>query len=123
MPPALLAGNTLVIKAAPTAPLSTLEFAALVAEILPPGVVNFITDVNDLRGHADLPSRRCEDLLHRFHRDRKKVIASAANTLKRVTLELGSNDAGIVLGDVDPKKVAPAICDGAFRTAVRSAWR
>ena len=48
MPPALLAGNTLVIKPAPTTRLSTLEFAALVANMLPPGVVNFITDVNDL---------------------------------------------------------------------------
>ena len=38
----------------------------------------------------------------------KKVMASAAETLKRVTLELGGNDAGIVLDDVDPKKVAPS---------------
>jgi acyl-CoA reductase-like NAD-dependent aldehyde dehydrogenase len=44
-------------------------------------------------------------------------VASAANTLKRVTLELGGNDAGIVLGDVDPKTIAPAIFDGAFQNS------
>ena len=44
-------------------------------------------------------------------------MASAANTPKRVSLELGGNDAGIVLGDVDPKKVAPAIFDGAFQNS------
>ena len=48
MPPALLAGNTLVVKPAPTTPLATLELASLIADIAPPGVVNFITDANDL---------------------------------------------------------------------------
>jgi acyl-CoA reductase-like NAD-dependent aldehyde dehydrogenase len=61
MPPALLAGNTIVIKPAPTTPLSTLEFGALIAELLPPGVVNIITDVNDLgdalTAHPDALSR------------------------------------------------------------------
>ena len=47
----------------------------------------------------------------------KKVMASAAQTLKRITLELGGNDAGIVLDDVDPKKVAPGIFDGAFQNS------
>ena len=47
----------------------------------------------------------------------KKVMASAAQTLKRITLELGGNDAGIVLDDVDPKKVAPGIFEGAFQNS------
>jgi len=114
---ALLAGNTLVIKPAPTTPLSTLEFAALVAKMLPPGVVNFITDVNDLgdalTSHLDVAKISFTGSTATG----KKVIASAANTLKRVTLELGGNDAGIVLGDVDPKQVAPAIFDGAFQNS------
>jgi acyl-CoA reductase-like NAD-dependent aldehyde dehydrogenase len=117
MPPALLAGNTLVIKPAPTTPLATLEFAALVAEMLPPGVVNFVTDVNDLgdalTSHPDVAKISFTGSTATG----KKVIASAAATLKRVTLELGGNDAGIVLGDVDPKKVAPAIFDGAFQNS------
>jgi acyl-CoA reductase-like NAD-dependent aldehyde dehydrogenase len=46
--PALLTGNTIVIKPAPTTPLTTLKFGELCAEILPPGVVNIIVDQNDL---------------------------------------------------------------------------
>src|SRR3546814_11317736 len=41
-------------------------------------------------------------------------MASAAATLKRITLELGGNDAGVVLEDADPKKIAPGIFQGAF---------
>src|SRR5216683_3289525 len=48
LPSALLAGNTLVVKPAPTTPLSTLKFAELVKDVLPKGVLNVITDANDL---------------------------------------------------------------------------
>ena len=48
VPPALLAGNTVVLKPAPTTPLSTLRFAELVADLLPPGVLNVVTDDDDL---------------------------------------------------------------------------
>src|SRR5690606_26715081 len=44
----------------------------------------------------------------------KKVMASAAGSLKRVTLELGGNDAAIVLDDADPAEIAPAIFNAAF---------
>ena len=47
----------------------------------------------------------------------QKLMASASQTLKRITLELGGNDAGIVLDDVDPKKVAPGIFEGAFQNS------
>src|SRR5215831_13211643 len=50
LPPALLAGNTIVVKPAPTTPLTTLLFGALCNEILPPGVVNVVVDNNDLGG-------------------------------------------------------------------------
>jgi acyl-CoA reductase-like NAD-dependent aldehyde dehydrogenase len=117
MPPALLAGNTLVVKPAPTTPLATLELAALIADIVPPGVVNFVTDANDLgdvlTSHPDVAKISFTGSTATG----KKVVASAANTLKRITLELGGNDAGIVLGDVDPKKIAPAIFDGAFQNS------
>ncbi len=48
--PALLAGNTVVAKPAPTTPLTTLLFGELCAELLPPGVLNVIVDQNDLGG-------------------------------------------------------------------------
>ena len=47
----------------------------------------------------------------------KKVMAGAAETLKRITLELGGNDAGIVLDDVNPKTAAQGIFDGAFQNS------
>ncbi|BAM90137.1 putative aldehyde dehydrogenase family protein [Bradyrhizobium oligotrophicum S58] len=117
LPPALLAGNTLVVKPAPTTPLSTLKFAELVKDVLPTGVLNVVTDANDL---GDAMTRHPDIRKISFTGSTvtgQKVMASAAQTLKRITLELGGNDAGIVLDDVDPKKVAPGIFEGAFQNS------
>ncbi len=117
LPSALLAGNTLVVKPAPTTPLSTLKFAELVKDILPKGVLNVITDANDL---GDAMTKHPDIRKISFTGSTatgQKVMASAAQTLKRITLELGGNDAGIVLDDVDPKKVAPGIFEGAFQNS------
>jgi len=48
VPPALIAGNTMVLKPAPTTPLSTLRLGELIKDIVPAGVLNIITDENDL---------------------------------------------------------------------------
>ena len=105
--PALLAGNTLVAKPAPTTPLTTLRFGELCARALPAGVVNLIVDRNDLgpalTAHPDVATVAFTGSTVTG----KKVMASAAGTLKRLTLELGGNDPAIVLADVDPKDVAP----------------
>jgi acyl-CoA reductase-like NAD-dependent aldehyde dehydrogenase len=117
LPPALLAGNTLIVKPAPTTPLSTLKFAELVQNILPKGVLNIIADANDL---GDAMTRHPDIRKISFTGSTatgQKVMASAAATLKRITLELGGNDASIVLDDVDPKKVAPGIFEGAFQNS------
>jgi len=117
LPLALLAGNTLVVKPAPTTPLSTLRFAELVKDVLPPGVLNVIADANDLGDamthHPDIRKISFTGSTATG----KKVMASAAETLKRITLELGGNDAGIVLDDVDPKKIAPGVFEGAFQNS------
>ena len=111
--PALLAGNTLVAKPAPTTPLTSLRFAELCNEYLPPGVLNMITDQNDLGGlltkHPDVAKVSFTGSTVTG----KKVMESAASSLKRITLELGGNDAAIVLDDVDPKAIAPKIFAGA----------
>ena len=117
LPPALLAGNTVVVKPAPTTPLSSLQFAALIRDLLPPGVVNFITDANDLGDALTAHPDVAKISFTGSTATGRKVMASASNTLKRVTLELGGNDAGIVLGDVDPAAVAPAIFEGAFQNS------
>ena len=107
--PALLAGDTLVAKPAPTTPLTTLRFGEICAEILPAGVINVIVDHNDLgdalSSHADV----AKVAFTGSTATGKKVMASAAGTLKRLTLELGGNDAAIVLDDVDPIEVAPKL--------------
>jgi acyl-CoA reductase-like NAD-dependent aldehyde dehydrogenase len=107
--PALLAGDTVVAKPAPTTPLTTLRFGELCARILPAGVVNVIVDRNDLgdalTGHPDV----AKVAFTGSTATGKRVMASAAGTLKRLTLELGGNDAAIVLDDADPKEVAPKI--------------
>jgi len=117
LPAALLAGNTVVLKPAPTTPLATLRLAELLKDVLPAGVLNVITDANDLgaalTAHPDVRKISFTG----SSATGKKVMAGAAETLKRITLELGGNDAGIVLDDVDPKTAAQGIFDGAFQNS------
>src|SRR6516164_7677484 len=107
--PALLAGNTVVVKPAPTTPLTTLRFGELCAQVLPPGVVNVIADQNDLGGALTAHPDVAKVAFTGSTATGKKVMASVAGTVKRLTLELGGNDAAIVLEDADPKEVAPKI--------------
>lgn len=114
LPPALLAGNTVVLKPAPTTPLATLMIARLIADILPSGVVNVITDANELGGllasHPDVAKVSFTGSTATG----RKVYAGAADTMKRLTLELGGNDPAIILDDVNVKAVAPALFGTAF---------
>ena len=114
LPAALLAGNTVVVKPAPTTPLATLELGRLIADALPPGVLNIIADANDLgdalTSHPDVRKISFTGSTATG----AKVMASAASALKRLTLELGGNDAAIVLADAEPREVAPKIFGAAF---------
>jgi acyl-CoA reductase-like NAD-dependent aldehyde dehydrogenase len=117
MPAALLAGNTIVLKPAPTTPLATLRLGELIADIVPAGVINIITDQNDLGGELTKHPDVRKISFTGSTATGKKVMEGAAATLKRITLELGGNDAAIVLDDVDPKTAAPKIFDGAFQNS------
>jgi acyl-CoA reductase-like NAD-dependent aldehyde dehydrogenase len=117
LPPALIAGNTLVMKPAPTTPLATLKLAELIKDVLPPGVLNVITDANDLGAELTAHPDVRKISFTGSSATGKKVMEGAAATLKRITLELGGNDAGIVLDDVDPKTAAPGIFAGAFQNS------
>ena len=112
--PALLAGNTVVAKPAPTTPLTTLRIAEIYNAHLPPGVLNVITDRNDLGGELTAHPDVKKISFTGSTATGKKVMGSAAALLKRVTLELGGNDAAIVLDDVEPKKVARSLFEGAM---------
>ena len=115
--PALLTGNTLVAKPAPTTPLTTLLFGELANDVLPPGVFNVVCDENDLgavlTGHPDV----AKIAFTGSTATGKKVMAAAAASVKRVTLELGGNDAAIVLDDVDARSVARKVYGGAMANA------
>jgi acyl-CoA reductase-like NAD-dependent aldehyde dehydrogenase len=115
--PALRAGNTLVVKPAPTTPLSTLRLGELLADAVPAGVVNIIVDANDLgdalTSHPDVAKVSFTGSTATG----KRVFASAADSLKRLTLELGGNDAAIVLDDMDPAEAAQRIFGAAMMNA------
>lgn len=112
--PALVAGNTLVLKPAPTTPVATLRLGELIKDVVPPGVINIIADNNELgaflTSHPDIAKVSFTGSVETG----KKIMKSGADTLKRLTLELGGNDVAIVLDDVKVKDVAPKIFDAAF---------
>lgn len=113
--PALAAGNISIIKPAEQTPLSTLRFAELAQEVLPPGVFNVITGdgipVGD--GLVRHPDIRLVSLTGDIETG-KTIARNAADTLKRVHLELGGKAPMVVLDDADPAEVAEAIKIGGF---------
>lgn len=112
--PAIRAGNTVVIKPSPYTPLSTLRMVEILNSVLPAGVLNVVTGPDSLgpilTGHPDV----AKVTFTGSTATGKKVMASAASTLKRLTLELGGNDAGIVMPDAVVTDVAEGIFWGAF---------
>ncbi|MBL8268446.1 aldehyde dehydrogenase family protein [Steroidobacter sp.] len=112
--PAVRTGNTVVIKPSPFTPLSTLRMIELLNSVLPPGVINVVSGEDrlgaDMSAHPDISKVVFTGSIATG----KKVMASAAGTLKALTLELGGNDAGIVLPDADVEKLAEGLFWGAF---------
>jgi len=115
--PCLVTGNTMVAKPAPTTPLTTLLFGELANEVLPAGVFNVVCDQNELgpliSAHPDIAKVGFTGSTATG----KKVMSSAAGTVKRVTLELGGNDAAIVMDDMPAKLAAQKVYQGAMTNA------
>ncbi len=111
---ALYTGNAAILKPSPYTPLTTLRLGELLKDVLPRGVLNVLAGGDELgewmTAHPGIDKISFTGSVE----SGKKVMASAAGTLKRVTLELGGNDAAIVLEDVDPKAVAPKLFFAAF---------
>jgi acyl-CoA reductase-like NAD-dependent aldehyde dehydrogenase len=115
--PALLAGNTLVLKPSPFTPLSSLKMGEVLRDVLPPGVMNVVSGGDDLgKWVCEHPTVRKISFTGSVPTG-KKILAGSAPDLKRVTLELGGNDPAIVLGDVDPKAIAEKLFWGAFNNS------
>lgn len=112
--PGLVAGNTVIIKPSPYTPVATLRLGELLQEVLPPGVFQVVAGTDELG-----PALTSHSGVHKISftgsvETGKRVMASSAGTLKRVTLELGGNDAGIVLDDVDPAAIGKDLFWAAF---------
>jgi len=112
--PAVLAGNAIVLKPAPTTPLCALILGEICRDVFPAGVVNVIADANDLGPHLTAHPDVAKVGFTGSTATGKRIAASGADTLKRVTLELGGNDPAIVLEDVDVRETAQAIFGNAF---------
>ncbi len=111
---ALYTGNTAILKPSPYTPLSTLKLGEVAARFFPPGVVNVLAGGDEL-GQLMTEHPLIDKISFTGSvATGKKVLASAAGTLKRVTLELGGNDPAIVLDDVDPKAIAKKLFFAAF---------
>jgi acyl-CoA reductase-like NAD-dependent aldehyde dehydrogenase len=111
---ALYTGNCVVLKPSPYTPLATLKLGGLLADIFPRGVVNVLAGGDEL-GEWMTTHRGIDKISFTGSvATGKRVMASCAGTLKRITLELGGNDAAIVLDDVDPKALAPKLFFAAF---------
>jgi len=115
--PALRTGNTIVVKPSPYTPLSTIRMVEIINEVLPAGVVNVVTSDDKLANigaamaaHPDIR----KIVFTGSCATGQKVMMGAAATMKRLTLEMGGNDAGIVLPDVDPVAIAEGLFWGAF---------
>ncbi|MFW0794880.1 aldehyde dehydrogenase family protein [Gordonia sp. CPCC 205515] len=112
--PALRMGNTAVVKPSEFTPLSVLALITVMNSVLPADVL--IPVVGDREVGARLSSHPDIDkvMFTGSTKTGQAIIKSSADTIKRLTLELGGNDAGIVLPDVDPKAIAQDLFWGAF---------
>ncbi|MBS0366501.1 MAG: aldehyde dehydrogenase family protein [Proteobacteria bacterium] len=115
--PALRVGCTVVIKPSPFTPLATLRLVELMNQVLPPGVINIVTGGPEIGQRlADHPDVN-KVVFTGSVATGKKVMGSAAETLKRVTLELGGNDAGIVLPGTKIEPLLEKLFWGCFLNA------
>lgn len=112
--PALITGNTMVIKPSPFTPLSALRFGQIAQSVLPPGVLSVVSGGDELgpllTNHPDIAKISFTGSTETG----KHVLRAAAGTVKRVTLEMGGNDAAIVLPDADYRSIIPQLFWGAI---------
>jgi betaine-aldehyde dehydrogenase len=115
--PALATGNTIVLKPAPTTPVTALRFAELAGEILPPGVLNVVAGGDDvgkaLVAHDDVDMVSITGSVEAG----KSVAQAAAQTLKRVHLELGGKAPVVVFDDVDLETALETIAGTGYYNA------
>lgn len=115
--PALLAGNAVILKPSPVAPLSPLLLGRILKDLLPAGILNTLSGDKSLgeqiTRHPEIRKLSVTGSIPTG----QAILAEAATELKSVTLELGGNDPAILLPDCDPQKIAKDILESAWRNA------
>ncbi|MDG5487791.1 aldehyde dehydrogenase family protein [Sphingomonas sp. BGYR3] len=112
--PCLVTGNTMVMKPSPYTPLCTLRFGEIAQQVFPAGVLNIVSGGNELGQQLTEHPDVAKISFTGSTATGKKVMASSAGTLKRVTLELGGKDPAIVLADADWQSIVPTLFWAAF---------
>ena len=114
--PAVYSGNTIIVKPSPDTPYCGLKLIELAMDFFPPGVIQALSGGHELgplcTAHPDIDKISFTGSIAVG----RKVMESCSKTLKRVTLELGGNDAAIVCEDVDFEKVVPPVGSSIFRS-------
>ncbi|KAJ5196973.1 hypothetical protein N7449_007452 [Penicillium cf. viridicatum] len=111
---ALVMGNSVIVKPSQFTPCATLKFVELAASVLPRGLLQALNGDSDIGRLISIHPGIDKISFTGSIATGKKVAESAAKTLKRVTLELGGNDASVVCPDVDVKTVAAKVAAGSF---------
>ena len=112
--PALRMGNAVVVKPSEYTPLSVLALVEVLNRELPDGILSVVCGGRDVGARLAEHPAIGKIMFTGSTATGKAIIRSSAGTVKRLTLELGGNDAGIVLPDVDPKAIAQDLFWGAF---------
>ncbi|MDY6944719.1 MAG: aldehyde dehydrogenase family protein [Pseudomonadota bacterium] len=112
---ALVAGNSVILKPSPFTPLATLKLGEIAGKVLPRGLFNTVSGGNELgRWMSEHPGIDKIGFVGSVATGKRVLASAAASNLKRVSLELGGNDAAIVLADADIDAIAPQLFWSAF---------
>ncbi|MET4135966.1 aldehyde dehydrogenase family protein [Pseudarthrobacter sp. PvP090] len=112
--PALRMGNAVVVKPSEYTPLSVLALVSVLNQELPEGLLSVVSGGREVGARLAEHPAIGKIMFTGSTATGKAIIKSSAGTVKRLTLELGGNDAGIVLPDADPKSIAEGLFWGAF---------
>ncbi|MGD7002615.1 aldehyde dehydrogenase family protein [Corynebacterium halotolerans] len=112
--PSLRMGNTVVVKPSEYSPLSVLALGEILNSVLPEGVLQVVSGGREVGARISEHEDIAKVMFTGSTRTGKAIAAAGAANLKRLTLELGGNDAAIVLDDCDPEVIAEDLFWGAF---------
>jgi len=115
IPPALIAGNTVVVKPSSVVPLALVDSVRVMAAKLPPGVLNVVTGPGSIIGKELCTHPLVRRMMFTGSTEAgQQVLADCGSTVKRCTMELGGNDPALVLEDANLDTAVPGILKGVF---------